>query len=288
MHDHSLTQRDRALLEKQLQKVDAIIGCSQFITQNIKEAFPFYSDRCFTVYNGVNTERFVGRQDTNLINTNKRKTLLYVGRISPEKGIHVLIEALKTVLVDHPQTSLNIVGPNSLAPTQFVDPLKKDSLLENLQSFYDSSQKYGQHLKKIIPPQKTENFSFLGEIPNFKLVDFYHDADLFIFPSIWHEPFGMPLIEAMAVGLPVIATRGGAFSEIVDDGKTGMLVDRGDAGSLAKAISNLLNDDELRTSMGKAGRKRALELFSWEKIVKNLLDLYEKILNGSLKTFQNY
>jgi glycosyltransferase involved in cell wall biosynthesis len=286
MQDHSLTQRDHALLEKQLQKVDVIIGCSQFITQNIKDAFPLYSDKCYTIYNGVNIDRFVSKQDGKLRDLSKTRNILYVGRISPEKGIHILIDAFKTILADHPHTTLNIVGPNSLAPKQFIDPLKQDSLLENLQAFYSSSKKYEQYLKKIALPDKMSNISFHGVIPNFKLFDFYHEADVFVFPSVWHEPFGIPLVEAMAAGIPVVATRGGAFSEIVNDGKAGILVNRGDENSLAKAINLLLSDNDLRLSMGKEARKRAMELFSWDIIVKNLVDLYDDVSCGRSKKFK--
>jgi len=87
----------------------------------------------------------------------------------------------------------------------------------------------------------------------------------------------MPIVEAMATGVPIVATRGGGTPELVVDGETGLLVERGDASALAEAILRLLSDEKLRKSMGRAARKRAVELFSWDQIVKNLLYLYQEI-----------
>ena len=85
------------------------------------------------------------------------------------------------------------------------------------------------------------------------------------------------MIEAMAAGVPVIATRGGAFQEIIEHGTTGLLVERGNSDALAKAIARLLSDGQLRKSMGLAGRQRAQTLYSWEHVVKQLLRQYAKI-----------
>jgi glycosyltransferase involved in cell wall biosynthesis len=96
---------------------------------------------------------------------------------------------------------------------------------------------------------------------------------------VWNEAFGIPIIEAMATGVPVVATRGGGIPEVVVDGETGLLVERGDASALAEAILRILSNENLRTSMGRAARKRAVELFSWEKISRDLLVQYENLLS---------
>jgi glycosyltransferase involved in cell wall biosynthesis len=90
----------------------------------------------------------------------------------------------------------------------------------------------------------------------------------------------MVIVEAMESGLLVIATRGGGVPEIVKNGATGLLTERGDSGELAEAITRLVDNDDLRESMGRAGRKRALHLFSWEKISERLLTLYEASTEG--------
>jgi glycosyltransferase involved in cell wall biosynthesis len=109
------------------------------------------------------------------------------------------------------------------------------------------------------------------------LVQRYHAADVFVAPSIWQEPFGMPLVEAMAAGLPVIATRRGAFPEIVQDDQTGLLVPPADAQALAEAILRLLDDPPRRRQLGRAGFQRAAANFTWDHVADALIQHYRNI-----------
>jgi glycosyltransferase involved in cell wall biosynthesis len=84
----------------------------------------------------------------------------------------------------------------------------------------------------------------------------------------------MPLLEAMASGLPVVATRGGAFPEIVEDGRSGLLVPRGDVEALADALSELLADPGRRAALGREARARVLQSFSWDRVVERLREVY--------------
>jgi glycosyltransferase involved in cell wall biosynthesis len=98
-------------------------------------------------------------------------------------------------------------------------------------------------------------------------------GDILVNPS-YSESFGMSLVEAMACSRPVVATRVGGMKSIVDDGRTGLIVDRGDVAGLAAAIVRLVGDDDLRATMGRNGRKRVEELFSWDVIAASARDLY--------------
>jgi glycosyltransferase involved in cell wall biosynthesis len=100
-------------------------------------------------------------------------------------------------------------------------------------------------------------------------------ADVFVWPAVWDEPFGMPIVEAMAVGLPVLASRTGGIPEIVDDERTGILVDSADCKALADGMSRLLSDPNLRASMGRLGRERAA-LFAWDRIAERVAGLYSE------------
>jgi glycosyltransferase involved in cell wall biosynthesis len=91
------------------------------------------------------------------------------------------------------------------------------------------------------------------------------------------ESFGMPLVEAMASSTPVVATRGGAFQEIVEDGRSGLLVERSDVQALADAILQLLSNPDQRDSMARAAFKRASTMFSWDRIAEDLLNKYEHL-----------
>jgi glycosyltransferase involved in cell wall biosynthesis len=92
----------------------------------------------------------------------------------------------------------------------------------------------------------------------------------------------MPIIEAMACEVPVVATRSGGIPEIVAAGRTGLLVERGDAAALAEAILFLFANEDLRQTMGKAARQRVLERFSWERVAEDLLCMYEGMLGNTI------
>jgi glycosyltransferase involved in cell wall biosynthesis len=88
----------------------------------------------------------------------------------------------------------------------------------------------------------------------------------------------MPLVEAMASATPVVATRGGAFPEIVEHGRTGLLVERSDTPALADAILQLLSNPDQRDAMARAAVERARTMFSWDRIAEDLVKEYERIL----------
>jgi glycosyltransferase involved in cell wall biosynthesis len=201
---------------------------------------------------------------------------LFVGRISPEKGVHILLDAFEKVLEHCPNLHLQLVGPQIPAPEEYIVALSDDPMVLKLAGYY--SEDYFSHLKKKLSENLADRVTFYKYIPYSKLIKLYHSADIFVFPSVWDEPFGMPIIEAMACGLPVIATRGGGIPEFVEDGKTGVLVERGDTGSLAKALLLLIRDQSFRESIGSAGRQRVFERFTWDRISEDLLSAYGRHL----------
>jgi glycosyltransferase involved in cell wall biosynthesis len=91
------------------------------------------------------------------------------------------------------------------------------------------------------------------------------------------DSFGIPVVEAMASGAPVVATRSGGVVETVKDRETGFIVEKNDAYRMAQALLRLLENDALRESMGKAGRERALTCFSWDKVAEDMLKRYQRL-----------
>ena len=106
-------------------------------------------------------------------------------------------------------------------------------------------------------------------------------CDIFVLPAP-AEPFGLVLIEAMALGKPVIAAAAGGPLEIVADGETGLLFEPGNAASLAQAIKRLLADPELRQRMGKAGRKRYEEHFTARRMAEKMQEAYTRSVHKNL------
>jgi len=274
MHCEWLTQINRGIIESRLKKLDLVIGVSQYITEKIRACFPQFADRCKTVYNGVDVTTFDKSKHTEH-NKTDTKQILFVGRVSPEKGVHVLLEAFQMVLKQYPQVQLNIVGQQFQLPIKNLIALSNDPKEIDLRRFYNGN--YISNLQDQLSSSAVGHVSFIGTVPHRLLVNRYREADMCVFPSVCNEPCSMPIVEAMATGVPIVATRGGGTPELVVDGETGLLVERGDASALAEAILRLLSDEKLRKSMGRAARKRAVELFSWDQIVKNLLYLYQEI-----------
>jgi len=112
------------------------------------------------------------------------------------------------------------------------------------------------------------------------LARLYGEAEVAVVPSLY-EGFSLPAIEAMACGVPVVATTGGALPEVVgESGETGLLVTPDDPGELASAIARLLDDPELRARLGAAGRERVINRFTWEVTAAGTAACYQALLAG--------
>jgi glycosyltransferase involved in cell wall biosynthesis len=268
MHDHSLADFDPAVIGPRLRQATLVLACSRFVADAIRRLHPEAAPRCHELYNGVD-ERFLQAHAQPAAS----RTVLFVGRLCPEKGVHVLLSALGAVLRDHPQANLSLVGPLDLSPKEFVDPQERDPLFGGLARYYSQPRDYQELIRGLTGALDGRAFLH-GPVPNSQICAHYARAGIFVFPSLWHEPFGIPVIEAMAAGLPVVATRAGALPEVVIDGETGILVERGDGAGLAAAIGTLLADPTLRQRMGAAGRRRAQQLFTWDRSVERLERLY--------------
>jgi glycosyltransferase involved in cell wall biosynthesis len=275
MHCEWLTQLDRVMLESRLREVDLIIGVSEYITEKIRQRFPLFGKRCQTLYNGVDVTAFVNENSHVAPKKSDTKQILFVGRVSPEKGVHVLLEAFQKVLKQYPQVQLMIVGGQYPLHIEGLVALSEDPKEKDLKRFYSGN--YISYLKNQLSSSEAGHVSFIGAVPHRLLTKLYKDADVCVVPSVCNEPGAMPVAEAMASGVPVVATKAGGIPEVVRDGKTGLLVERGDASALAEAILRLLQDEKLRKSIAKASRERAVEFFSWNQAVKKLLHLYKTV-----------
>lgn len=122
-------------------------------------------------------------------------------------------------------------------------------------------------------------FRALGWVEPARVAEFYAQSDICVVPSIWEEPFGLVAIEAMAAARPVVAARVGGLQDIVHHGDTGLLFNRGDAGELAQALSQLLDRPEMRTRMGLRGRQLVEREYDWEGIIeRRYLPMIEELL----------
>lgn len=238
------------------------VGRKKFIkrfTQKWADRFICYTDKAkdALIKEEVNTNKIdVIRLGVDLNKFKMRKikkdeiVILFVGRLVEEKGIMDLYEAFKNVR----NVKLRIIGNGPLK-----SKLKSMTMSDGLSDAVKIEQKNYEAMPKV-----------------------YQEADIFVLPSkttkTWEEQYGMVLVEAMASGLPVIASKTGAISEVIGD--WGILVKEGDVEGLTKALVNLLKDANLRRKIGRMGRIRAEKLFDCKKTAKKIEKIYENISGG--------
>lgn len=269
VHNEWLSQLDRQTMESRLASIDLVVCCSDYITSRTREAFPAHAPRVRTLHNGVDCSRF-----SQVTPSRGDRRLICVGRISPEKGLHVIIEAFNTIAPRHPGLELHLVGQERITPREFLVDLSVEDTVRSLAAFYPGS--YQKRIHGMLSPGLSKRVFFTGHVSHSEMMARYSDAHIFINAS-FYESFGMPVAEAMACGLPVVATRVGGVPEIVEDGVSGLLVRPGDPAGLGKAIELLIKDRGLREKVAAAGRERVKELFSWDRIAGTLAGYYREL-----------
>ncbi|MGH9906371.1 MAG: glycosyltransferase family 4 protein, partial [Pyrinomonadaceae bacterium] len=266
-----------------------LLTCSDYVTERTRICFPRFANRVHTLYNGTDVQRF-SPSVQEAVKNEQPPRLLFVGRLSPEKGVHTLIDAFQRVQAVIPRCQLDLVGSARLFAYAFVVACDNDGQVrKKLDRFYGLTLRsklenqvvwrdggYFKECTRGVCPSVLQNITYHGAMANDETAKFYQRADLFVFPPVWNEAFGIPVVEAMASGLAVVATRSGGIPEFIGD--AGILVPRSDPESLAEAIIKLLKDPETRRSMGAVGRERALTRFSWDRIAEDLESHYDRLL----------
>ncbi len=234
--------------------LDDLIAVSKTAAGSVARSFSIPQNRVRVVYNGVDTELFRPGADVKKIPGG----LIFVGNTEDrKKGIRYLLEAM---LYLPREVSLTVVDGG--APRHVV--------MDELCRRYNIR----------------ERIRCTGKIPTEEVVRRYQEAEVAVSSSIY-EGFGFPAAEAMACGLPVVATDGGALPEVVGtSGQAGFIVPKRNARALARSIRRLLDDPALRTRMGEAGRKRIESRFSWNVAAREMTLVYEKNIIRKKKALQ--
>jgi glycosyltransferase involved in cell wall biosynthesis len=292
LHAEWFSQNRPAILEKRLRYVDLVTTVSDYITEKTRRQFPMIAARCQTMYNAVDAAEFSRDRDC-VAAPWREKRILYAGAVSPHKGLHVLLDAFSLVVKEYPEVRLDIVGSQGNYPLVENFELRERELIKSLYPFYafdwvsrlkaklslapPDAGTYLAHLKQRLSAEASGKVVFRGFVPRPELVDLYYGADVFAFAPIWNEGFGIPPVEAMAAGVPVVATRSGAIPETVKDKQTGFLVSKNDPRALAESILKLLHDDDLRGKMGRAARDWVHENFIWDRVAEKIYKCYSDL-----------
>jgi glycosyltransferase involved in cell wall biosynthesis len=281
-----LSQKDHSAVARQLRSVSAVLGVSDHISTLFRNAFPEYPGVVATVNNGVDVDTFqpAGSRESRLP-AGVGPRIVFVGRTSPEKGLHTLLESFVRVSSRIPGACLDIIGPRSTLAEDFIVGISADPLVNALKRFYDGTTgaEYQAYLDKSVSRLGlTGKVRFLGSMPHKDLAAAYNAADLVVNPSL-SESFGISIVEAMATGVPVVATRVGGMVETMVQGETGLLVDAEQPEALAAAILTILENRELADRMGANGRARAVSRFSWHARGKRVLEVYRQLAESSAR-----
>lgn len=238
--------------------LDAIICISDAVRATMAAAGADFGN-VRTIHNGLDPGEIRGHVPPALLRERlaiapEAEVIVMVGNLKAWKGQETVIRALDHVRRSRPQVCCLFVGATAPADMKFEEEMRR--LVDELG--------LGSHIV------------FAGFHQN--VADFLMLADVVVHASIRPEPFGRVVLEAMACRKPVIASRAGGVTEIVDDGRTGLLFPPGDAKALATAIANMLSDRARATTMGEAGYERLLERFTIAKNIEATESLYDRLL----------
>ncbi len=232
-----------------------IISTSNYITNRVK-TINDYANKCITIYSGIELQKFnreipskVKREDINLASDDF--VMMFSGRVTQEKGIMELIEAMN-MLEDYPHIKLLVIGS----------------------SFYGNSDNKNDFAKALIAkaaPLK-DRIIFTGFIPYSEIPGYLRIADVAVIPSVWDDPFPTTVLEAQAMGLPIISTlRGGIPEEVTEENAILLNTDEYFVENLATAILDLYEHPEKRKAMSEASLERS-KLFSKERYAREFFD----------------
>ena len=243
----------KLLLPRTLKTADKIITDSNSTKKDLVNYFNISEEKIRVILLAAD-EKFK-RLNKEEINEVKQKHnlnfpfILYVGMLEARKNITALIKAFYKI--------------------------KKKKLPNKLVITGKKGWKYKEIFKTIDKLNLQKDVVFTGYVSDVDLPALYNAADLFVYPSLY-EGFGLPPLEAMACGTPVITSNTSSLPEVVGD--AGIMVDPHDVDGLADAMHKVLSNDGLREDMIKKGLKRA-KIFNWEKCAKETLEVYEEAYN---------
>jgi spore coat protein SA len=257
MHnDHLTIPALRVMYRRTLRKVDRVVFVSDYIRRRALEIFPEYAQRFEVVLNATDSSVFkpYGDEAYAMLRGALKLDpdcihLLYVGRLVPIKGVHILVEAFREILARNPRARLVIAGSSFFAGAR--------------------QSRYEAELAQLAAPVSAA-ITFTGYLPHASLKFLYSACDVVVVPSLWQEPFGLVVLEAMAAGTCVVASAVGGIPEIVTDQETGVLVPAGDVRALSDAVCRLLAEPQRKNALEQCAAGRVATQFTWEILAAHI------------------
>jgi alpha-maltose-1-phosphate synthase len=243
----------------------AVVAVSDGMRADVMAAYPEISaERIRVIRNGIDTSEYHPDPNTDVLERygidTGRPYVIFVGRITRQKGVPVLLRAASGLV---PEAQLVLLAGAADTPEQLTEVTE---LVDGLRA------------------TRSGVFWIPEMLPKREVIQLLTHATVFACPSVY-EPLGIVNLEAMACGTAVVGSRTGGIPEVVADGETGLLVPVGEPEPLAVALNTLLGDPDRAEAMGQAGRKRAVAEFGWPAIAAQTADLYAELARSGLKGF---
>jgi spore coat protein SA len=233
LHNSHLVEGPERLMRQV--RVDRLVFVSEFLRRQAHNKFP-QAGASSVLYNGADETIFYPAGDRR--ENSAPVTVLFAGRLVEDKGVHVLLDAMKLLETEGVPLQALIVGSSGFGMSQETEYIRR------------------------LKASKPGTVEFLPYRTGKALGDLFRAADMFCSPSIWDEPFGLVNVEALACGLPVVSTVGGGANEVFARGG-GILVERRSSAELASALRRLAESRELRITLGQQGYAAFRERFTW-------------------------
>ena len=236
--------------------VDAFVVNSRYYAEYMSEYFSIPHEKFHVVPLGINTTDFQESHERRR-ELGEPLTIGYLARIAPEKGLHILVDA-------------------------FIELRKRDGMertqLRIAGWLGEKSREYAESLFDRLRKAGLENaFEYVGDVDRAGKIDFLSKIDVLSVPSIYRDPKGLYVLEALATGVPVIQPDHGAFPELIEKTKGGRLVPAEDPKALASQLELLLAEENTRVMLGQSGRQAVHEHFHAERMAQETLLLYERL-----------
>ncbi|MFQ5687852.1 MAG: glycosyltransferase family 4 protein [Candidatus Scalindua sp.] len=241
---------------------DAVIAVSERVAKAIQKWHFVDKEKIHTVYNGVEINLFSPDQSERerirrtLAISDDEKVLLFFSFVTKQKGLHLLIKALPDILKEYRCIKLLVVGEG-------------DYLIE------------ARQLVRQLGLEK--DVIFVGHIPRKDAPDYINASDVFILPTLRQEGMPFSLLEAMSCGKPVIASKIGGISSVVDDGIDGLLILPGDVSKLIEKTIFLLNNKDFADKLAVNAREKAVKKFSLEKMIDETIKVFKLAITNIKK-----
>jgi spore coat protein SA len=238
--------------------LNALVVCSDYLRRTFASKSALLNTKTHVVFNGANLQLFFPREEVR-----EPKTIFFVGRFDPEKGVLELLQAYERVLDAHPDAKLVIGGATGFGTH------RETPYVRQVRELADSLAKH-----------RHAQIHFTGYLDHDRdLPPWFQKATIFACPSLFQEPFGLVNAEAMACATTVVGANRGGIPEVI--GGAGRLVDPENLEDFATAISELLAQPQHCRSLGQAGYERCRKMFDWRVTGETWLNLLDLVVRSA-------